>query len=155
MYAWHEESFNGVLDFDPKKVDTADTVYKSIDWTNHHNIQNKLKRSGFFAAEFLENYQYIAQQIDTALKSGKTIWPEGELPSFGNDADPWCSCQDVPAEHYWEILTLTNIQFDKNSASFQWIIADDYKYSVKAKKEKGIWKIAYLEGFDLKNYVLQ
>lgn len=155
MYEWHERSFNGVADFAPKKVDPADTVYKSIDWTAHNNIVDRLKRSGFFASDFIEIYQKIALQIDTALKSGTALWPEGELPTIGAlEGDPWVNGQDIPAENYWEKLTLTNIQFHKNEASFKWVVGDDYKYAVKAKKENGVWKISSLEGLDPKNYAI-
>ncbi len=153
VYEWQQKSLKGVNDFDIKKVDPADTVYKSIDWTKHNNILNKLKRSGFFATEFCENYQNIALQIDTALKSGTAVWPEGELPTIGGyEADPWFSAQDFPDDNYWERMTLANIQVEKNSASFKWNIAGDYNYLMKAKKENGTWKISYMQGLDLVNY---
>jgi hypothetical protein len=155
IYQWHERSLKETRDFDVKKEHPADTLFKGIDWVNHNNILNKLRKTGFFAAEFLENYQNIALQIDKALKSGTTIWPVNELPTIaGYEADPWFSAQDFPENNYWERMILKNIQWNKDLASFLWSVDDQFNNTMKAKKENGTWKISYMQGFNPKNYVI-
>ena len=104
-------------------------------------------------SDFLDNYNRIALTIDQELKSKSIEWLIGELPPFGNDANPWCNCQDYATERYWEIITLQNIQSDGNSAAFDWTWGDGCRYKVRAKKEHETWKIDYLQGFDFNEFV--
>ncbi|HQR00689.1 MAG TPA: DUF3828 domain-containing protein, partial [Ferruginibacter sp.] len=85
------------------------------------------------------------------MRSGKTTWLTNDLSPFGNDANPWCNCQDYP-DDYWKRLTIRDIKAVGDSAVFSWTWGDDLRYRVKAKKENGNWKISYLQGFDFSNY---
>jgi hypothetical protein len=150
MYRWYEtKSSKG--EFIPTTKNPKDTIYSGIDWKAHENRMNELIKTHFFAKDFLDNYQKIASHIDNELKQGHSEWRIGELPPFGTDANPWCNCQDYP-DNYWNKLTITDIKMLKDSANFKWTWGGNFYYSVKVKKELGVWRISYLEGFDYKNY---
>ncbi|SHL10701.1 DUF3828 domain-containing protein [Flavobacterium chilense] len=150
-YEWIETK-NLVSDFDPLE-NKKGTQYVGVNLKAHNKKLSELKNSNFFSQQFLDNYNKIALAIDTNLKNKKMEWLVGDLPPFGNDSNPWCNCQDYP-DDYWKTLTINNLKIDKNEAIFNWSwsLKDNFKYKVKAVKENGIWKIAYLEGFDFKSY---
>ncbi|MNJ01584.1 hypothetical protein D3C73_1612620 [compost metagenome] len=70
----------------------------------------------------------------------------GELPPFGNGANPWCNCQDNP-DNFWEKIILRDVNFANNLATFNWSWGDGFNYKAKAVLANSIWKIDYLEGF--------
>jgi len=150
-YEWIETK-NLVSDFDPVE-NKKGTQYVGVNLKAHNKKLSELKNSNFFSQQFLDNYNKIALAIDANLKNKKTEWLVGDLPPFGNDSNPWCNCQDYP-DAYWKTMTISNLKIDKNNAVFNWnwSLKDNFKYRVKAVKENGIWKIAYLEGFDFKSY---
>ncbi len=69
------------------------------------------------------------------------------MPSFANDVNPWCLCQDNP-ENYWKTITIKNCVFEGENGVFKWTWGDKFEYKAKAKKINNAWKIDYLEGFD-------
>jgi hypothetical protein len=149
-YKWHEEKAN-TLDFDVKTNNPADTLYAGINWDAHNKLVKAIKESKYFDQHFIENYQKIAEYIDAQLKTGKMIYLVGELPPFGNDANPWCNCQDNP-DNFWNILKIIDLKVVNNTAIFSWTWGDGFRYNTKAVKQNGGWKISYLEGFDSENF---
>lgn len=153
MYRWYETK-NTIGEFSPTTNTSKDTLYIGIDWKKHNNRLKQLKETGFFANDFLDNYQKIAVYIDSQLKDGSTQWYVGEISPFEPDANAWCNCQDNP-EKYWEKLTIFDIHTSQELTTCKWTWGDDFSYSVAVKKENGLWKIAYLDGFDFKNYSME
>lgn len=151
MYEWIETK-NLVSDFDAVE-NKKGTKYIGLNLAAHNKKLDQLKKSNFFSKQFLDNYSKIASTIDANLKNKKMEWLVGDLPPFGGDTNPWCSCQDYP-DAYWKTMVINNLKIDKNNAGFNWSWSakDKFKYKVKAVKENGIWKIAYLEGFDFESY---
>jgi len=150
LYKWHEMTPN--LDgFKPITKNPADTLYSGIDLTNNSAAINELKKTGMFTTGFLSDYRAIAVRLDKELKDGSTIWQKGMLPDYHDDTNEWCKCQDYP-DKYWEKLTLKDIWFNKDEASFKWTWGGDFSYKLKAKKEDDVWKISYMEGFDMNWY---
>lgn len=150
LYQWHEtDSLHE--DFEPI-ADDQDSIYVGIDLERHKQRLTELKQTGLFAEEFLNNYNKIALTIDRELKSKKLKWSVGDLPPFGNNANPWCNCQDNP-DNYWQTLTINRIAFNNNTTSFIWTWGDNFTYKVKALKENNDWKISYLQGFDFEDFV--
>lgn len=149
LYTWHETK-SSMDDFDPI-ADADNSAYIGIDQNKHAQRLAELKETGFFATQFLENYQAIASKIDKDLKSKKMEWLVGDMPPFGNDANPWCNCQDNP-ENYWQTLTIDHVVTDGKTATFNWTWGDNFEYNVRAVQENGAWKIAYLQGFDLQGF---
>lgn len=90
--------------------------------------------------------------MDKELQDGSSLWPEGELSTFDTDDDAWCDCQDTPVDNYWTIIKINNLKINSNSADFKWTWGGDFNYSTKAAKENGVWKISYLQGFDINAY---
>lgn len=147
LLKWHEADFKG--DFLP--TSDNDNIYIGIDWSAHKARMVELSKTNFFTAEFMKNYEEIALQLDKELKQNPIKYYKGELPPYGNDASEWCNCQDYPS-NIWEHLGIRNIKQGKDIVSYYWTWGEGLNYFVQAKLENGKWKIAYLEGFDKKNY---
>ncbi|MCC8425904.1 hypothetical protein [Mucilaginibacter sp. UR6-11] len=150
MYKWYDTTPK-VEGFAGTKKNPADTIYNGIDLAENSRAIEALTKTGFFAAEFLADYRAVAVRMDKELKDGSSLWIEGELPTFNDDVNEWCNCQDYP-DRYWDKLTLTGIKYTTDAASFKWTWGDNFFYNVKAKKENGTWKISYLQGFDMNYY---
>jgi hypothetical protein len=151
-YTWVETTDSAVAGFEPIQKKPTDTLYSGIDMEAQKNSIEKLGKTGFFAKEFLENYQHIASKMDEKLKNGSAVWEVGYLPPFvSSGINEWCNCQDVP-EKYWEKIVLSKFEKQGEETSFVWTLDNGFVYKVRAKKENEVWKISYLEGFDEKNY---
>jgi len=155
LYKWHVKqklTFDG---FKPVKLNATDTLYKGIDLRKNQKSVDELKGTGLFTDNFLKQYRNIALRMDKELREGSSVWPDGDLPSFNDDADPWCNCQDSPVDDYWLIIKLTGIQINNNQAQFAWKWNSDTEsqpYRIIAVKENGNWVIDYMQGFDMKYY---
>jgi hypothetical protein len=151
FYKWHVKDTMRADGFKPQKRNASDSLYTSIDLDENKKAIEELKETGFFSNDFFDDYRKIAVRMDKELRDGTSIWPDGELPSFNDDVDEWCNCQDYP-DNYWDKITLTNIKFNKDDVSFKWTWGDNFYYKAKAKKKDGTWKISHLEGFDMNYY---
>ena len=94
VYKWHEADTS--KDEIAVLTDSKDSIYIGIDLRRHNERLNELRSAKYFSDEFVSNYDKIVRTIDKKLKNGEYKWLVGDLPPFGNDADPWCNCQDVP-----------------------------------------------------------
>lgn len=151
LYRWHETKSSND-DFNPITGKTQDTSYVGIDWDAHSKRIKELEATNFFSKNFLDNYSKIAQEMDTRLKNGSKEWLVGDMPPFGNDANPWCNCQDYP-DKYWDLMTVTNIKRDNTIVSFKWTWDNESFYDVVAVRIDNSWKIEYLQGFDSDSYL--
>ena len=151
LYKWYETKSSEV-DFEALQKEETDTIYTRIDLVRHKQRLNELKETNFFADQFIQNYNKIALTLDEKMMNKSLIYYVGELPPYGNDANPWCNCQDNP-ENYWEKISLKNVVINNNTATYNWTWGDNFEYKVKAIKENGIWKISYLQGFDFNDFI--
>jgi hypothetical protein len=151
MYKWQETAGAKPDGFVPTKKYPTDTLNTGIDLQNTGIAIEKLRKLGFFAEDFLNDYKNVAVRMDKELRDGSSLWPDGELPTFQGDVNEWCNCQDNP-DNYWEKLTITNLKINNDQADFKWTWGDKFFYHTKAKKVAGTWKISYLEGFDMNYY---
>ena len=151
LYKWNEVQSSHV-DFEPLLQQEMDSVYVGLDLARHEQRLAELRETNFFTDHFVENYDQIARTIDEKLKDKSKIWYVGELPPFGNGANPWCNCQDNP-DKYWENITLKNVHMSNGDAIFSWSWGCDFGYKAKAVLDHGLWKIDYLEGFDPKTFI--
>jgi hypothetical protein len=164
MYKWGEldksrENSNFEIGFDPIKANPKDIIYSGIDWDAHKKRIDKLKQTGFFAKEFLENQDKIAIVIDKKMKNKSLKWlVDDGYPPFGNGANPWCDCQDNP-DDYWKTIKIFFKSIDATNATliWKWGIPDwdeeSKGYKIKVTKSDGKWQIAYLQGYDFAEYV--
>jgi hypothetical protein len=150
MYKW-KETHNSWNDFYPKS-DSRDSAYIGIDWNTQAKREKQLEETNFFSNEFLKNYHNIAKAIDERLKNGTWSWLAGELPPFGNDANPWCNCQEYP-DRYWTTLTISRLKRSNNDISFVWTFDNTHYYKAIATRLNNMWKIKYLQGFDPKEFL--
>ncbi len=134
--------------------------YLGFDLDEHKKNLKKLESSQFFSAAFFDNYNNIYQALDRKLRDKEIEWRVGELPPFGNNANPWCNCQDVPYDkpNPWESIEVDFVGDENGRVSALWTwgslkgeVEEELKkhpYRFDVVKEKGKWKIDYLEGFD-------
>jgi hypothetical protein len=148
----------------PILMDSKDSIGIGFDLKKLGVTLTKLKASGFFLAEFIENYRQIILTLDKKIKNKEVEYTSGELPNFGfaNDVDPWTLCQDVPYDkpNPYTLLEVKVVSLDNNAGELVWTWGNpdktkplDWKglsYKFKVKKEDGKWKIAYMQGFDYK-----
>lgn len=151
LYNWVEEESKGA-DFDPNIITPDDTLYTGINLKTHGNRLKEIEKTGLFATIFIDNYNKIALAIDKEVKEQAIVWSVGELPPFGNGVSPWCNCQDVP-DNYADKIWIMHTSFNKDTASYNWSWGDGLVYHIKALRENGVWKIAYMEGFDYDAYI--
>ncbi len=135
-------------DFEPTQTNPTDTVYSGLDLEKQKARIEQLEKSGFFTKEFIENYTKVANQMNEKIKSGSDIWLVGDMSPFANDADVWCNCQDI-LEKYWEKMTLSKFEKQGEERAFVSTLEEGFTYKMRAKKENNVWKISYLEGFDI------
>lgn len=156
---WGDSLNVGLL---PGVVDSKKKVISSLNLGEHKRDLAKLRASGLFATEFIENYNRVILTLDKRLRNGKQHWLVGDQPDFGfyRGASAWCECQDVPYDkpNPWDFVEINVLSKRANTAEATWhwgkpelnadpsVINFSYKFSVV--KENGKWKIAYLEGFD-------
>lgn len=152
-YEWIETK-KTQTDFDVVANKKGDK-YIALNTKTHNKIIDELKKSNFFAQQFIDNYNKIALKIGENLKTNKMEYLVGDLPPYGSDSNPWCNCQDYP-EKYWKTLQVNNLKVQNDKATFYWTWTEwkeTPKYKVTAVKENGIWKIAILDGFDYKSFI--
>jgi hypothetical protein len=112
---------------------------------------DKIRGTGFFSIEFIENYSHIILTLDKKLRNKEyNEWMVGDLPpfKFGSGISPWCMCQGYSAAQFWHIET---IRMDGKSGELIWKWKDgnswiDFKFRVVKENDK--WKISYMQGFD-------
>lgn len=132
-------------------TDTKNGIYIGFNLGQLKQEIEELKTTNFFSTEFIYNYYKIFITLDKKLRNKEIEWLVGELPPFGDNVNPWCNCQDNP-DNYWHIMTIDNIVFDSNVATFTWTWGDNFKYNAKAIKLHDGWKISYLEGFNFDKF---
>ena len=140
----------------PILTDSRDSIYIGFDLNKHESNLNILRATGFFANEFIENYNQIILTLDKKLRNHEYVeWLVGDLPTFrfANGINVWCNCQDVPYDepNPWDNIEVTIINLNNDNAEAIWKyggIYSDIKYNFRVVKENGKWKIAYLEEFD-------
>lgn len=146
----------------PTITDSKDSIHIRLDLDKHKHNLEKLKNTGFFATEFIENYNQIILTLDKGLKNGKyEPWLVGDLQTFifANDVDPWTMSQDVPYDkpNPFDFIKVRVINAKKGEAIWKWGNLkrntgkewEDFTYKFKVVKEHNVWKISYLQGFDL------
>lgn len=162
LWAEHGKSCPDLLPF---VVNRQDSTVTGFDLGKLPGIDDSLKTTGFFSEAFIDNYNQIIRLLDKKMKD-KEIAPfsTGDIPpfSFDSDADPWCNCQDVPYDKPdpYGLVDVHIITLNKEKGKMYWTWGSlpkgvspgwgtiTYKFNVI--KEAGKWKIAYLQGFDVK-----
>lgn len=161
VYKWRETQKSSLNDM---IKDDKGTIYTGVNLDQLKLYIKKLTETNLFANEFIDNYNKIYLAIDKKLKNNEFEWLVGDLPPFGNNADPWCNCQDVPYDepNPWDLIEveIINLQSDKGELNWKWGKPElngspgwkEFTYNFRVVKEKGKWKIAYLEGFSFDEF---
>ena len=157
MYKWHDAD-HSKNELQP--LDGSDTLYMGMDLDKLELRLGELRRTHFFTDEFIGNYDTLVRTIDRFLKNGKMQWHVGELPPFGDDADPWTDSQDYPdADNFsWDTVPLTFESIDSVKATLTWTWGNPqaekgFSYRIRVVKVDGRWKVAYLQGFDRGTFI--
>jgi hypothetical protein len=112
---------------------------------------DKLRGTGFFSTEFIEDYSRIILTLHEKLRNKEyKKWMEGDLPpfKFGSNISPWCMCQGFSLAQFSHLET---IQMNSKSGELIWKWKEgnswiDFRFRVVKENDK--WKISYMQGFD-------
>lgn len=151
LYDW-EENKSKTEDFPTFQKNKTDTFYSGIDLPQHKLRLQDLKNSNLFSEKFISNYDRIANSIDLELRKGTMVYNIGELPPYGNGANPWCNCQDGP-DGFLDKIWIMNLAIKDNVASYNWSWGEGLVYHIEAIKENNDWKILKMEGFDYDSFI--
>jgi len=161
VYKWHEAQKPSNNDM---VTDGKDSIYIGFNLDQLKLDLNELKETNLFAGEFIDNYNKIYLTINKKLKNKEFEWLVGDLPPFGNGANPWCNCQDVPYDkpNPWDLIEveIITLQSDKGELNWKWGKPElneatgwkEFTYRFRVTKVNGKWKIAYLQGFDFDEF---
>lgn len=145
-------------------TDEKDNSYIGFNLNQLQLDIDELKATDFFSSEFIDNYLEIHLALDKKLKNRELEWLVGDLPPFGNNANPWCNCQDVPYDSPdpWSLIEIESINLESNKGEMSWKWGQldrnagkgwkEFRYTFRVVKENGKWKIAYLEGFNFEEF---
>lgn len=149
VYEWHETKFksNGY----PYKFNTpTDSIFTGIDWDKYEKDMAVFRKTNFFSKDFFTTHKTIGLSIDSSIQQSAIEWRNMNdgIPIWDTEADDWCGCQDYP-DDYWKLLTLNNFTYANGVMTFYWSWGNnnEKQYEMKARKEDGIWRISYIQGF--------
>ena len=157
VLSWSETK--ATIDLLPAITDNKDTLIIGFDMIKLKSNLDKLKNTGLFSKEFIDNYSNIIVTLDKKMRNGEyDKWYVGELPTFifANDYDPWWNGQE---RFSIQNGSIEQIKLDQNSGEFNFICGekgsgcegmDNYKMRFRVIREDDKWKISYMEGFDFK-----
>ena len=144
-------------------ADETDTICIGLDMKDYKKNLDKLKKTDFFAKEFIENYNKIIFTLNKKLQDKEYgEWSMDGLPpfKFANDVNVWCSCQEYPYYYpdVWNVdIKVIHLNNERGELKYTWgksivnedsISWSDFSYKFKVAKEENKWKISYMEGFD-------
>lgn len=150
VYKWHDtvNTHNAFRSF------IKDSMIVGYDPIGQSLYRVQMDNSGLFSTEFMDNMGRIFNKQDELLRSGEAEWHEGDMPPFGgSDVNPWCRCQDRPTDDYDKInVVIEKMTADTATLYWNWKgFGKDWEqehYHIRVVKEKGKWKIAWMEGWD-------
>jgi hypothetical protein len=141
------------IDLLPVLTNSQDSIYIGFDMDKLKENLNKLKGTGFFSSEFIENYKQVILTLDGKLRNKEYIeWLVGDLPpfKFANDINPWCLCQGFSPEQCDDV-EIIKIDSKSGELIWNWKKGTDWmNFKFKVVKEDNKWKISYMQGFDYK-----
>jgi len=133
---------------------SKDSICTGFDFDKVNQNLEKLRQTGFFADEFIDNYDRIMHTLDKKIKNKEfDAWNVYELPTFNfaNDVDPWCLCQDNLS---WDNVDIKTVKLsnDKGDLTWNWGKLDagvdsswkSFSYKFRVVKVGNKWKISYL-----------
>jgi hypothetical protein len=149
VLSWSESK--ETIDLLPVLADNKDSVYVGFNMDELKENIDKLKETGFFSAEFIENYNQIILTLDRKLRNKDYIkWFIGDLPpfKFANDINPWCLCQGYSSDDFYDI-EINKLNCKSGEIMWKWENDSNWKnFRFRVIKENNKWKISYMEGFD-------
>lgn len=149
MYNWYD-SLNKSLAWSDFPLLYQDSIYIAIDSVFLKDNIYKLKKLPYFSIDFITQY-YRAHMIgDSILRHPKYKYLIDEIPPLRLN-NPWCNCQDGGS---FTDIKVHDLKLQDNIATLHWTwndttYIDTSLYIVKLIKVDTIWKISYLEGFDV------
>lgn len=145
--------------------------YEKNEYVNHNNLMIKsrimgidtvkldsaiqdMKKTDFFSNEFLKNYKQIGLRVNQMMERDSTLSMVGIAFPF-QDYDTWNGSQGtVPG--WIDDITIHDLSLSATSSSLSWMVKNDSMelspMKVKFKREKGKWKLTFLEFMDLNMY---
>jgi len=137
----------------PILTDSKDSIIIGFDMDKLKTNLEKLRETGFFATEFIENYNQIVITLDRKLRNKEFVyenWFVGELPifKFANGWDPWCCCQGF-SESQLDGVEIIKLNEKSGELKWKWTEGSSWiNFRFNVAKEDNKWKISYMQGFD-------
>lgn len=145
MYKWNEVKNTG-MGFE---VVVKDTLQTSLDTTKLGAYIASLKSAQLFSVDFISNYKTIVQRTDYKLRNASPKY-YNEINFGFQNADPWTFFQE-DIDSFPARIQIHNLQIAHDSASLRWTLPESNEragYLMKFAREKGSWKVSYMQGFD-------
>jgi len=150
-----------LIDYTPAITDEKDSIVIGFDMKKINKNISELKKTGFFATEFIENYNLIILTLDKKIKNKEIEWLFGDFPPFNFDCNlsPWLEGQDTYDEviNFWDNIEIQIIRLNNKNGELEYhynwrkLESSAWKgdgYKIRVTKENNKWKISYMEGFD-------
>lgn len=137
----------------PILTDSKDSIIIGFDMDELNTNLEKLRETGFFATEFIENYNQIVLTLDWKLRNKEfkyESWLVGDLPifKFANGWNPWCCCQGF-SESQLEGVEIIELNDKSGELKWKWTEGSSWiNFRSNVVKEDNKWKISYMQGFD-------
>lgn len=128
------------------------TASYGIDTVKLDSAIGAMRKTGFFAEEFLTNYRQIGVRTNEMLERDSTLRMVGIAFPF-QDYDTWHGGQGWQLE--WDYLAIHNLVVSAGAASLKWTCSKPVETTpmvAKFTKENGIWKLYHLEYLDSEMY---
>jgi len=151
VYRWHDKNQASVTDF---SIIVKDSFQVGVNYDSLNRTIDALKQTDYFSSAFIDNYKKLADIVNNKLTTAN---PKllNEINFSFQDADPWTGFQDSEPD-YWDKFMIKDYNAAADSAFLTWKLqTTDWAsepYTVRFSFENGKWRVAYLEGFDLKKY---
>lgn len=113
----------------------------------------KLIETQQFSQGFIRNLSRVGFVVDSIIKKDKTL-VYGMINFAFEDYNIWYGGN--MGEPDWKYFKVVNFNREGNLISFDWSVRDFgdlNRFSVQFLKELGKWKLHYLQGFDINNYL--
>ena len=146
-----------IQDVTPVITDEYDSLIIGLNLSKIDTIAIELGETNLFSEKFIDNYKSIVRYFDKEIRNKTpkhTPWFVNELApiNFNSSANAWCLCQDNLEWNKIKVEHISNNKFQWKWGGLDYNTHDSwskFRYEFELEEEDGVWKISYLQGFDL------
>jgi coproporphyrinogen III oxidase-like Fe-S oxidoreductase len=86
LYKWEDK--NQITIGQTAITDENEEIVVGLDTIKNLEFIDQFRKTNLFSEEFLNNYQKIVKTLDQKFKTKEIEWLAGDMPPFGNGANP-------------------------------------------------------------------